>query len=56
MLEGYEEYEIAQVRQSQPEQVEILIAELFSKLGGVQKEGVRRSPHVVQAMVNICVA
>ena len=56
MLEGYDETEIAQARQSQPEQVEALIAELFSKLGIVQEEGVRRSPHVVQAMGNICVA
>ena len=56
MLEGYDETEIAQARQSQPEQVEALIAELFSKLGIVQEEGVRRSPQVVQAMVNICVA
>lgn len=56
MLEGYEETEIAQARQSQPEQVEALIAELFSKLGIVQKEGLHRSPQVVQAMVNTCVA
>lgn len=56
MLEGYDETEIAQARQSQPEQVEALIAELFSKLGIVQEEGVRSSPQVVQAMVNICVA
>ena len=56
MLEGYDETEIAQARQSQPEQVEALIAELFSKLGIVQEEGVRSSPQVVHAMVNICVA
>ena len=56
MLEGYDETEIAQARQSQPEQVEALIDELFSKLGIVQEEGVRRSPQVVQAMVNTCVA
>jgi DNA-binding NarL/FixJ family response regulator len=56
MLEGYEETEIAQARQSQPEQVEALIAELFSKLGIVQKEGLHGSPQVVQAMVNTCVA
>ena len=55
MLEGYDETEIAQARQSQPEQVEALIAELFSKLGIVQEEDVRRSPQVVQAMVDICV-
>ena len=56
MLEGYDETEIAQARQSQPEQVETLIAELFSKLGIVQEEGVRSFPQVVHAMVNICVA
>jgi DNA-binding NarL/FixJ family response regulator len=56
MLEGFHETEIAQALQSQPEQVEALIAELFSKLGIVQEEGVRSSPQVVQAMVNICVA
>ena len=55
MLEAYDETEIAQARQSQPEQVEVVIAELVSKLGVVQKEGVRRSPQVVQAMINICV-
>ena len=56
MLEGYDETEIAQSLQSQPEQVEVLIAELFLNLGVVQEEGGRRSPQVVQAMVNICVA
>lgn len=55
MLEGYE-VEIAQARQLQPEQVESLVTELFSKLGIVPEEGVNRSPQVVQAMVNICVA
>jgi DNA-binding NarL/FixJ family response regulator len=55
MLEGYE-VEIAQARQLQPEQVESLVTEMFSKLGIVPEEGVNRSPQVVQAMVNICVA
>jgi len=36
--------------------VESLVTELFSKLGIVPEEGVNRSPQVVQAMVNICVA
>ena len=56
MLEGFHETEIAQALQSQPEQVEALIAELFSKQGIVLEEGVRSSPQVVHAMVNICVA
>ena len=55
MLEGYE-VEIAQARQLQPEQVESLVTELFSKLGIVPVEGVNRYPQVVQAMVNICFA
>tara|TARA_B100000809_G_scaffold36872_1_gene32268 strand:- start:1469 stop:1582 length:114 start_codon:yes stop_codon:yes gene_type:complete len=37
MLEGYDETETTQARQSEPEQVEALIAELFSKLGIVQE-------------------
>ena len=56
MLEGYDETEIAQARQSQPEQVEAFIDELFSKLGIVQEVGVRGSPQVIQVMVNTCVA
>ena len=56
MLEGYDETEIAQARQSQPEQVEALNDELISKPGIVQEEGACRSSQVVQAMVNTCVA
>ena len=56
MLEGYDEVEITQARQLQPEQVESLVTELFSKLGIVPEEEVNSSTQVVQAMVNICVA
>jgi two-component system nitrate/nitrite response regulator NarL len=55
IFEGYDETEIAQARQSQSDQVEALIAELSLKLGLIQKEGRRRSPQMVQAMVNTCV-